>query len=325
MNPRSIHDHVALHVRTDIIQFTAAIEVESVLNHIRKRNISDQIVYLYVVDDLGLLVGVVPLRRLISASPEQHIGEIMLSNVVTISDNDTLAHAHKIFSKYKYLSLPVVDGCKKFLGVLDINVLTGTALNPDKKQRFDDIFETIGIRSSYLSYLTPFSAFKHRFPWLVPTIVTGSMCAVMSTFFEKTISESIILTFFLTLVLGLGESVSIQTLTITIRQLHLERPTLKWFKSALLREMVTALALGTSTGAVIAILIFFWKHSLISGIAVGLSILLSLVFACFFGLIIPTLIHKTRLDPKVSAGPVALGLSDLFTLLLYFSVAYWLL
>lgn len=266
-------------------------------------------------------MGVLPLRRLLSASLDQLLSEIMVKNVVTISEKETLLDAHKAFCKYKFLSLPVIDKERRFKGVLDVTAITGESLNLKQKQRFDDVFETIGIRSSFLSYLTPFSSFKHRFPWLIPTIISGTLCAVIAAFFEETIAGSLIITFFLTLVLGLGESVSMQSLTITIRRLHVENSSWDWFKGALFAELLTAVFLGTGTGALVGLIIFFWKSSLISGIVVGLSILLSLLTACFFGFTIPTLIHRMKLDPKIAAGPLALAFSDVFTLLFYFTLA----
>jgi magnesium transporter len=321
MDNRYLQEPVYAHLRTDVPSFSDSSDIRSVLEEIRKINVSDQIAYFYVIDQEKRLVGVIPLRRLISASPEKILKDVMIKNVVTISDKNTLRDAHETFSKHKYLSLPVVDNEKKLIGVLDVTTLTGKSLNLGQNQRFDDVFETIGIRSSYLAYLTPFSSFKHRFPWLIPTIVSGTLCALIASMFEKTIAGSLIIAFFLTLVLGLGESVSMQSLTITIRRLHLEKFTWDWFKSAMTREILTAFFLGAGTGIVVALIIFLWKHSLISGIVIGTSILLSLLTACFFGLTIPALIHHMKLDPKVAAGPVALALSDIFTLFFYFSLA----
>ena len=322
METRTIfHQQVKSFIRTDTVLFSESLSVDAVIKKIRSKNISDQIVYFYVVDEMQKLVGVLPLRRLISACPEQSVGEVMLRNVITVNKNDTLAETFKVFNKHKYLSLPVIDGEKKFIGVLDISVLTGSTINPSEKRRFDDVFETIGIRSSCISYLTPLSAFKHRFPWLVPTIISGISCAVLSSFFEQTIADSLVIAFFLTLILGLGESVSIQTLTITIRQLHVEPPSWMWFLGAIRRELFTALYLGLGVGLVIAMLVYLWKRSIVTGLTIGASIILSLSSACFFGLTIPSLLHRTKLDPKVSAGPLVLGLADLFTLFFYFTLA----
>jgi magnesium transporter len=325
LDTRSLQEPVKSYIRTDPVLFTADMDIEEVLGEIRKTNVSDQIAYFYVTDSAEKLVGVLPLRRLLSASPGQSVQEIMLTSVISVGESDTLAKANDLFSLHKFLSLPVLSQDGKMLGVLDITVLTGDSLDLTQKQRFDDVFETIGIRSSYLAYLTPVSSFKHRFPWLVPTLLSGCTCAVMAARYERTLSESIILAFFLTLILGLGESVSIQSLTITIRQLHIEQPTWLWYRTAVVREFLTALLLGISVGTVLAILVTAWRHSFRAGVAIGFSITVALLSASFFGLTIPALLHKTRLDPKVSAGPLVLGLADIFTLLFYFTIADWIL
>jgi len=56
-----------------------------------------------------------------------------------------------------------------------------------------------------------------------------------------------------------------------------------------------------------------------------MSLLLALVASCGFGLSIPTVLHACKLDPKIAAGPMTLALSDIFTLLFYFSLAAFLL
>jgi magnesium transporter len=316
---------VGAYLRTDTIPLSDDAVIEKVISVIRTINIFDQITYFYVTDDEGKLVGVLPIRRILSARPEQHVREVMLHKVLVLSENDSIATARELFNKHKYLAFPVVDSDRKLLGVFDITILTGKSLNLGENHRFDDIFETIGINASTLNYLTPFSAFRHRFPWLVPSLICGLASAFIASFFEQTIAESIILAFFLTLILGLGESVSIQTLSITIRMLHSEKLTWKWYLKSIKRELLTSMLLGVGVAIVLIIFIFLWKGTLLPGISIGLSVLLSLCTASFFGLSIPSLLHRTRLDPKVAAGPLALGLSDILTLFFYFSLAKALL
>ena len=319
------HEIVASYVRTDTILLHENAVIQNIINVIPKSNISDQITYFYVTDEERRLIGVLPIRTLLSAHPEQVVREVMLKKVLSLSEGDTLDKAQKMFSEHKYLAFPVVDMKEKFLGVLDITVFTGKGISFAENHRFDDIFQTIGIKASVLRYLSPYTAFRDRFPWLLPTLLSGIACAFLASFFEHTITESIILAFFLTLVLGLGESVSIQTLTITIRRLHVEEPTWKWYSQSVLKELMTAASLGFGIGAILTSIIVFWKGSLIAGLSIGASVMLALCSASFFGLSVPSLLHKTKLDPRVAAGPLVLGLADIFTLFFYFTLAHFLL
>jgi magnesium transporter len=316
---------VVQYLRTDTVSLFENNTVGQAVDSIRNSNISDQITYFYVTDCNNKLTGVLPIRKILSGRTEELIKEIMIHNVITLQEDDILAKAQQLFNTHKYLALPVVNKNQQFLGVFDITVLTGNQLNFAENHRFDDVFETIGVRTSMLDYLTPHLAFRHRFPWLLPTFFTGLLCAGLTSLYETTIAESIILTFFMTLILGLGESVSIQTLTITIRQLHIKRPTFKWYIQALRKELLTALFLGIGVAVLLDAIIILWKKDILAGTSIGLSVMLSLLTAAFFGFSIPAILHTTKLDPKVAAGPLALGLSDLCTLFFYFLMASFFL
>jgi magnesium transporter len=139
--------------------------------------------------------------------------------------------------------------------------------------------------------------------------------------FEATLAESLVIAFFLTLVLGLGESVSIQSMTLTVQALHTAQPDLKWYLKNLFKESQTAFLLGISCGAIVALVIIFWKGAIVAGISVGLSIVLVEMMAAFWGLSVPSLLHKTKLDPKIAAGPITLALADISTIIFYLGLA----
>ena len=127
------------------------------------------------------------------------------------------------------------------------------------------------------------------------------------------------------MVLGLAESVSIQSMTVTIQALRATPPNFRWYGRAFRREAGTAALLGAACGIVVGLIVWLWRGAGLAGIAIGTSILLALCTACLFGLSVPALLHALKLDPKIAAGPVTLAFTDLFTLLFYFSLAALLL
>lgn len=195
----------------------------------------------------------------------------------------------------------------------------------EESERVDEIFEAIGFHVSQVKDASPFRAFRFRFPWLLTTIASGTLCALLASAFELTLAKSIILAFFLTMVLGLGESVGIQSMTVTIQALHATKPTLAWYWRAFRREAGTASLLGTGCGAVVGLIVWFWRGAGLAAFSIGASILLTFCAACFFGLSIPALLHALKLDPKIAAGPVTLAFTDICTLFFYFSLAALLL
>jgi Mg/Co/Ni transporter MgtE len=126
-------------------------------------------------------------------------------------------------------------------------------------------------------------------------------------------------------VLALAESVSIQSVTLTLQ--NLQSGSIHWgqFGRALFQEALTATMIGAACGSVVALTTWVWKREpLVSGI-LAVSITASMLMACVFGVLFPTLLRAARADPKIAAGPIVLALTDLATLLFYFTVAGMLL
>jgi magnesium transporter len=266
-----------------------------------------------------------PTRRLLAAPLHQRISELMIPKVVAVPQTATVMDACDFFILHKFLALPVVDEKRRMVGVVDVGVLTNEVFDVAEREQWDEVFETIGFRLSQVRDASPLRAFRFRFPWLMATIGSGTICAILASAYEMTLAKSLVLAFFLTLALGLGESVSIQAMTITIQALRSAQPTVRWYLRTLRREAATAILLGAGCGTIVGLIVWLWRGEAMAAISIGASILLALVASCGFGLSIPTVLHACKLDPKIAAGPMTLALSDIFTLLFYFSIAAFLL
>lgn len=311
--------------RKDFIELRPEFTVREALNYIRSQQVGEKIVYFYVVGEDGRLVGVLPTRRLLAASPDQMISELMITRVVTIPQKATVLDACEFFIMHKFLAFPVVDEQRRMVGLVDVSIFTEEVFDYAKREKWDEVFETIGFHLEEVQNASPLRAFRFRFPWLAATIGSGVLCALLTSAYEMTLANSLILAFFLTLVLGLGESVAIQSMTVAVQSLRAVRPSAKWYWSALRRESGTAVMLGAACGTVVGLIAWLWRGEGLSAIAIGGSIALALFWACFFGLSIPSLLHALKLDPKIAAGPMTLALADIFTILSYFSLAAYLL
>jgi magnesium transporter len=287
--------------------------------------LGEKVVYFYVVDDEERLVGVLPTRRLLTSPPQTRLGDIMVRRVLSLPATATIMEGCEAFVMHKLLAFPVVDKQRRIVGVVDVGLLADEAFDLAEREETDALFESIGFRISQVRDASPWKAFRFRFPWLLATIASGTICAVLAGFFELTLAESLILAFFLTLVLGLGESVSIQSVAVTIQLLRGSTPTFSWYTKAFAREAVTAGLLGVACGGLVGLIAWAWRGTGLEGFVIGASIFLSLCMACFLGLTVPTVLHALKLDPKLAAGPITLALTDIFTLLFYFGLATLLL
>ena len=327
MSPETKHleESILRHTRKDFPLLQQDQTVQEALATIRKEGIGEKIIYFYVVDAGKRLVGVLPTRRLLTSPSEKLLSDIMINRVVAIPSTATLLEACELFAMHRFFAFPVVDEQRRVIGMVDINWFTEEVLDLDQGEPPDDLFEAIGFHVSEMRDASPMKAFRYRFPWLLVTIGGGTACAFLSGVFAETLAQSMVLAFFFTLVLGLGESVGMQSMTVTIQALRATRPTVRWYWRTLKREVCTALMLGTSCGGLVCLIVWFWQRHLMAGVAIGGSIVLSLFMACLTGLSIPSLLHACRLDPKIAAGPVTLAITDVLTVLVYYIMGTLLL
>lgn len=320
-----LHENVATIARTDFATVRCDSTVREALDEIRAHGVGERIVYFYVVDREGRLVGVLPTRRLLTADLDRKIDEVMITQVTTIHEGASILEAHEFLVQHRFLALPVVDAEDRIVGVIDVGMFTEGDFEDYERERVEEVFESIGFRISEVRDASPFRAFRFRFPWLLATIASGSACAVLTSVYDVTLAKSLVLAFFLTLVLGLGESVSIQSMTLTIQALRTIQPTLAWYVRSVRREVGTAALLGAACGSIVGLIVWIWRGAQMAAVTIGGSILLVICVSCFIGLTIPTVVHALRLDPKIAAGPLTLAMADLSTILIYFSLATMLL
>ena len=311
--------------RKDVVTLPEDYTVQQSLDTIRRSGIGEKIVYFYLVDTDDRLTGVLPTRRLLTAPLETRLSDLKISRVVAIRQTATVLEACEAFVMYKFLAFPVVDASRRVVGVIDVSLLSDEAFDIAEREQTEALFQSIGFRLSQVRDASPMRAFRFRFPWLIATISSGMICAFLASAFEVTLANSIVLAFFLTLILGLGDSVGIQSMTVAIHGLRSMRPTFGWYLRALRKEGSTALLLGLACGTVVGLIVWVWRGTGLTGFSIGASILLALCAACFFGLSVPALLHALRLDPKIASGPVTLALTDICTLLFYLGLAAFLL
>jgi magnesium transporter len=309
------------HIRTSFTAVRADETIAQVLARVRSNPPQDQILYFYVVDADNKLVGVVPTRRLLVNPVEHRISDLMISNVISISRSATLKEACELFLEHRFLAFPVVDGEGRLVGVIDIGGFSDELLDTVERRSFEDVFFLIGVHLALGRRAPVWTSFKDRFPWLLCNITGGMVCALIASLYETFLDQIIVLALFIPVVLALAESVSIQSVTITLQGLHERGSMGRLFWRSIAKELLVALMLGTACGAVVGLLDWFWKGEPAVAVAIGGSIALAMATACLVGVALPTILHKLQRDPKVAAGPIVLATVDVLTLVFYFSLS----
>lgn len=317
-------DLVTKHMRTDHVSLAAGQSVGEALEALRKSPPSGRVLYLYVVDPAGKLVGVLPTRRLLLSTPDRPLAEIMVTSVITIPESATVLDACEFFTFHKLLAFPVVDAERKLLGVVDVDLYTGEMSDLERRSGNDDLFQLIGVHLNETEQASPKLAFLGRFPWLLCNVAGGMLAALLADGYSD-VATLVLVTPFIPVVLALAESVSIQSVSLALQSLHGQPPTWRGLFLKCSKELIIGLLLGAACGATVGLIAWGWKGDAKVGLSLFLGISGGVTAAACVGLALPYLLRLMQRDPSVAAGPMALATSDMIALLLYFNLGRWLL
>lgn len=277
---------------------------------------AETIYYLYVVDDEERLVGVISLRDLIIADDDKLISEVMNDRVVSVSVSEDQENVARMMKDYDFLAVPVLDFQRHLLGIITVDDI----LDVMEEEASEDYSKLAGVEVESNDY-SSFSAARKRLPWLIILLFLGMFTASLIGRFEETLNKVSILAVFIPLIAGMAGNTGTQALAVAVRGIALGESDHKSKIQMLKKEIGTGLIIGLVCGILVMIVVDLWKHSIVLGILVGVSIFTTLTVSTMAGALIPLIMHKFKIDPAVASGPFITTLNDIISVLIYFGLA----
>ncbi len=201
-----LNDPVTNHLRHDFARLLPEQTVAEALDSLRSKPPEGRVIYIYVTDVSGKLLGVVPTRRLLLSPPDRTIAEIMVKQVVAIPQMATVLEACEFFTLHRFLAFPVVDEERRLVGSVDVELYTdelNELSGPEElAEKADDLFQLIGVHLAQAQQGSPGRSFRLRFPWLIANISGGILAAFLSGMFEEELQKSVALALFIPVVLA---------------------------------------------------------------------------------------------------------------------------
>lgn len=322
LNAENLDELIFAHLRYDFVSLNARLTVAQALDELRSQQLGERIVYFYVVDDGNRLQGVLPTRRLLMGGADTLLTELMIANVVTLPAWSTVREAVEMFVQHRLLALPVTDSEGQLHGIAEVS-LFAKELAAFEKQAAQDVFQLIGIHQDRQQ--SAIAGFKDRFPWLMANVGGGLLAAYVSSHYEHLLGAAVVMALFIPVVLALAESMSIQSVTLTLQSLHGHKGRFLPSGRNPFRELITASLLGAGCGSLVGGIAAVWHENLWLGVVIGAAMLASMVTASIAGILLPATLHWLRRDPHIAAGPIVLAIADMATLLFYFNLGAYLL
>ncbi len=307
---------------TELIRVNKNWNVENCILELRKQ--SDEVgsmLNVYVVDDDDVLVGILPIARLVLAGDSAIIGDIYEENVMSVPTNMSSEDVANFMEKYDLMVVPVVDSLHRLKGRITIDDVVDVIREEAEKDYqmqaglTQDVDENDGI----------FRQTMARLPWLFIGLLGGILSSRVIGIFEGDIARNASLTLFLPLLAAMGGNVGVQSSSIMVQSIASGnlKLTSVWMK--LLREFLGGLLIGIICSIILFLYNWLSGSELELTFVVSFSLFCIILFASLFGTFVPLILERCKVDPAIATGPFVTTTNDIVCCLLYFSIARMLL
>ncbi len=303
--------------------------VEEAILRIRRQGVDKETIYTcYVLAKDRTLQGIVTVKDLLLAeSDDTLIKEIMTTNVISVTTQDDQEEVAKMFSKYNFLALPVVDKENRMVGIVTFD----DAMDVMEEEATEDMEIMAAMIPSEKSYLksSPVELYKHRIPWLMLLMVSATFTGMIITSFESALALLPALTAFIPMLMDTGGNCGSQSSVTVIRALSLDELELSDVFTVLWKEIRTAVLCGLTLAVLCFAKVLLIDRLLMGNTSISLAVDLviclalgvTVVIAKIVGCTLPLLAKRLGFDPAVMASPFITTIVDALSLLVYFLFA----
>lgn len=289
----------------------------------KKSELKEKFIYVYAVDGMGRLVGVLQLRDLLLSDSEAPVRDIASVKPVCLRASDSEEKAALFFRKHRLLALPVVDDRNVLVGIVTAaDVADIVQLDSDRKIRHFAGMSGPIAAGEEIEGKSVLKIVSRRLPWLLLSMTSGLMCAYIVGIFIEEIESMIALVLFIPIVLGVAGGVGVQSSVIVLRGLEEGKLRLSEVGKVLLKETAIGLLIGLVSCLAVAFTSLFWQKDPMLGVALGSSIVACVVASGFLGALLPVILRTFRIDPAFASGLFVLVICDIAVMIIYFSLSF---
>lgn len=296
-------------------ELTAGASVETLRREAPEKETIDRA---FVVDPDRRLLGTVRFQALVFAKPGTLVRDIMEGHTHAVRTHDTAEYAARQIARYDIPAIPVVDSESRLAGIITHD----DAMDVFQAEATEDFHKagTIGKFPGNVRTASAWLLYRKRVVWLVLLVFGNIFSGAGIAYFEDTIAAFVTLVFFLPLLIDSSGNAGSQSATLMIRALATGDVEIKDWGGMLGRELLIALALGITMAAAVS-LIGVARGGPEIALVVSLSMMAVVVVGSLFGMSLPFILSRLKMDPAAASAPLITSVADALGIVIYFMIA----
>ena len=309
----------------EYMEFHTGTTVGQAMAEIRRTGVDKETINtLYILDTGRQLIGTVGLRKLLLATDDRLVEELMNTQLISVHTTDDQEIVADTVRKYDLLSIPVVDHENRLVGIITVDDIVDV-IEEENTEDFEKMAALLPSDDEYLK-TSIFAMAKNRLPWLLIMMISAVFTGQIVTHFENVLSSAagvgVALVASIPMLMGTGGNCGSQASTLTIRGLALGEIEFKDIFRVLWREVRVALMLGVVLAiANFLIMSFITVKNTQVALVVSMAMFVTVLIAKTIGCSLPLLAKLVHLDPALMASPIITTIVDAASLLVLFSIA----
>ena len=306
----------------DLKEFHSAAQALAIVR--RRARDTETIYSLYVTDGSRHLTGILSLRDLVVADPDDRVGDVMTRDVVSVGTDTDQEEVARAIQRYDFLAVPVVDREQRLVGIVTVD----DVIDVIEQEATRDLYAAGAVQAGdeddyFQSNL--FTVARRRVVWLLVLLVANSGTSAVIAAQESVLKQVVVLAAFIPLLIGTGGNVGAQSSTVVIRGLSTQRIQAMGAWRAIWREAVAGALLGLLMVLAVVPWAAYVAGSWGVATAAGLSLVAITTLAATAGAALPLLFDRFGLDPALMSAPFIATATDVAGVFIYLQTASWLL
>ena len=302
----------------ELVSIRADVACEVVLRYLRRfESLPDHTDKIFVVDDNDVLKGVLPVRKLLVADPEERVENVMATDVVRFRPEDDVEEAALAFERYDLVTAPVVDANKKLIGRITIDEMVDVI----REESEADMLNMAGLQEEEDLFAPIWDSVKNRWMWLAINLCTAFIASRVIGAFEGSIAKIVALAALMPIVAGIGGNSGNQTITMIVRAMAMGQLSGSQARRLLKKEVGVALVNGLIWGSAMGLISWLLYDSPGIGLVMVAAMTLNLLLAATVGVLIPVAMEKAGRDPALGSSVLITAVTDTGGFLIFLGLA----